>query len=250
MANFSSRLKALGSKGNLPTLFPDPIRSQRPPVNGSDKGIVGQLWIDESGADVYCCVAPTTWADIGATSGSFVNVIASGYVEAGGNIYTTGGDIIADTGDIEATLGSVTAGTTVTAGTGISATTGDITADVGDIVATLGNVDASAGDVIGNTLQTSNATTNLIIQDNTISAAGSDTDIDVEITPKGNGLITLGSALEFGSTGPQIFVGSGAPSASVPKGSLYLRTDGSGVNDRAYIATDAVGTWTAIVTVG
>lgn len=57
-------------------------------------------------------------------------------------------------------------------------------------------------------------------------------------------LITAGA-----SGAPTITSGTGAPSTSRPKGSLYLRTDGSGVNDRAYIATDAVGTWTAVVTV-
>lgn len=51
------------------------------------------------------------------------------------------------------------------------------------------------------------------------------------------------------SGGPTITSGSGAPGSTQPKGSLYLRTDGSGANDRAYIATDSAGTWTAIVTV-
>lgn len=51
------------------------------------------------------------------------------------------------------------------------------------------------------------------------------------------------------SAGPQINTGSGAPSASVPKGSLYMRTDGTTTNNRAYTATDAVGTYTAFVTV-
>jgi hypothetical protein len=46
-----------------------------------------------------------------------------------------------------------------------------------------------------------------------------------------------------------IFVGSGAPTASGAQGSLYLRTDGTGINDRAYINTDGGTTWTALVTV-
>ena len=45
-----------------------------------------------------------------------------------------------------------------------------------------------------------------------------------------------------------ILSGSGAPSMSAPKGSLYLRTDGSGVADRAYINTDGSTTWTNITT--
>jgi hypothetical protein len=52
------------------------------------------------------------------------------------------------------------------------------------------------------------------------------------------------------SAGPTISSGAGAPSASLPKGSLYLRTNGSGVADRAYINTDGAGTWTAISTAG
>lgn len=47
-----------------------------------------------------------------------------------------------------------------------------------------------------------------------------------------------------------VFFGSGAPTISAAKGSIYLRSDGSGVNDRAYINTNGSTTWTAIVTVG
>lgn len=45
-----------------------------------------------------------------------------------------------------------------------------------------------------------------------------------------------------------IFPGSGAPTLSAAKGSLYLRSDGSTTNDRAYINTDGGTTWTAITT--
>lgn len=51
------------------------------------------------------------------------------------------------------------------------------------------------------------------------------------------------------TSGPQINTGSGAPSASLPKASMYMRTDGTTTNDRAYIATDTLGTYTAFVTV-
>lgn len=66
---------------------------------------------------------------------------------------------------------------------------------------------------------------------------------------------TLNSvALAFGkadirlSTSVTISTGSGAPSASLPKGSLYLRTDGSSTSSRLYVATDGTGTWTPITT--
>ncbi len=48
--------------------------------------------------------------------------------------------------------------------------------------------------------------------------------------------------------GMHILSGSGAPSMVAPKGSLYLRTDGSGTTNRAYINTDGSTTWTAITT--
>lgn len=46
-----------------------------------------------------------------------------------------------------------------------------------------------------------------------------------------------------------VFFGSGAPTLSAAKGSLYMRSDGSGTNDRMYVNTDGGTTWTAVVTV-
>ena len=61
------------------------------------------------------------------------------------------------------------------------------------------------------------------------------------------GLLTC--ALQIATSGPVIYSGSGAPSISAAvKGSLYLRTDGTSGSTRAYIASDTVGTWTAIST--
>lgn len=45
------------------------------------------------------------------------------------------------------------------------------------------------------------------------------------------------------------FVGSGAPTLSAAQGSLYLRSDGTTTNNRAYINTNGSTTWTAITTV-
>ena len=60
---------------------------------------------------------------------------------------------------------------------------------------------------------------------------------------------TTGTGYKFSSaTNFGIFFGSGAPTLSAAKGSLYLRSDGSTTNDRAYINTDGATTWTAITT--
>lgn len=56
--------------------------------------------------------------------------------------------------------------------------------------------------------------------------------------------IKISSTANFG-----FFVGSGAPTFTAAKGSYYARTDGTGVNDRGYIATNSAGAWTAVVTV-
>ena len=45
-----------------------------------------------------------------------------------------------------------------------------------------------------------------------------------------------------------IYFGSGVPTVSAAKGSLYLRSDGTTTNDRAYINTDGATTWTALTT--
>jgi hypothetical protein len=45
-----------------------------------------------------------------------------------------------------------------------------------------------------------------------------------------------------------IFFGTGAPTFSAGKGSLYLRSDGSSTSTRAYINTDGATTWAAVTT--
>lgn len=61
---------------------------------------------------------------------------------------------------------------------------------------------------------------------------------------------TAGSGYKFSSASNfGVFFGSGAPTLAAAKGSLYLRSDGSGVNDRMYVNTNGTTTWTAVVTV-
>ncbi|MGJ5032337.1 glycosyl hydrolase family 28-related protein [Bradyrhizobium sp. HKCCYLS2038] len=45
-----------------------------------------------------------------------------------------------------------------------------------------------------------------------------------------------------------VFFGTGAPTLSAAKGSLYLRRDGTTTNDRMYVNTDGATTWTAVTT--
>lgn len=56
---------------------------------------------------------------------------------------------------------------------------------------------------------------------------------------------TAGLGINFGTlTNFGIFFGSGAPTLSAGRGSLYLRTNGTGTTDRFYINTDGGTTWT------
>lgn len=81
-----------------------------------------------------------------------------------------------------------------------------------------------------------------------ISARGNLQVLSATAIPAGG---TAGAGLTATSTANfGVFFGSGAPSLSAAKGSLYLRSDGTTTNNRAYINTDGGTTWTAITTVG
>jgi len=91
------------------------------------------------------------------------------------------------------------------------------------------------GDITGNITGNVTATT--------VSATGN-------ITADSGVAVVAGGAAAFLATASSvgIYVGSGAPTVSAAKGSLYLRTDGSSTSTRAYINTDGATTWTNIVT--
>lgn len=55
--------------------------------------------------------------------------------------------------------------------------------------------------------------------------------------------LMMSSADAFG-----VFFGSGAPTLSAAKGSLYMRTDGTTTNDRMYVNTNGTTGWTAVIT--
>lgn len=57
--------------------------------------------------------------------------------------------------------------------------------------------------------------------------------------------IKISSAVNFG-----IFFGSGAPTLHAAQGSLYLRSDGTTINNRCYINSDGSNTWVALTTSG
>lgn len=78
-----------------------------------------------------------------------------------------------------------------------------------------------------------------------VSATGNVT-ADSGTAPAAGGMAAF---LASSTAGLGVYVGSGAPTVTAAKGSLYLRTDGTTTNNRAYINTDGATTWTAITTV-
>ena len=51
-----------------------------------------------------------------------------------------------------------------------------------------------------------------------------------------------------GPLGPNLYYGSGLPTITAPKGSLYIRTDGSSASTRMYINTTGLAVWTNFTT--
>lgn len=67
----------------------------------------------------------------------------------------------------------------------------------------------------------------------------------------GTAITAGGDATNFfrgtSTAGFGIYFGSGAPTISAAKGSIYLRSDGSGIADRLYVNTNGSTTWTNFV---
>lgn len=119
-------------------------------------------------------------------------------------------------------------------------------------VTALGNVTASTFSVGGSflnasTLRIGNSNGELTLTATIISAQNG-------FRASNGAAIAAGGTVDQGlfvsaTPGFGIYFGSGAPTITAIKGSMYLRSDGSGPGDRAYINTDGSTTWTAIVTV-
>jgi hypothetical protein len=162
----------------------------------------------------------------------------AGGVGIGGNLYVTG-DIFGNVTLTDISVGTVTATGNVQGGnlrtTGLISATGNITG--GNV---LGGANVNATTHTGTTVSVSANITggNLRTAGAVVAATGT------AITAGGT---TAG--LEFSSTADfGVFFGSGAPTISAAKGSLYLRSDGSTTNDRMYVNTNGSTTWTAVIT--
>ena len=133
-------------------------------------------------------------------------------------------------GSVAITGGTISV-STLTATAGITVSAGGASISGGLTVVNSGLAVSSGGMTIVGTGSFTGAVT--ILSTTSIPAGGT----------AGAGLLISG-ATNFG-----VFVGSGAPTLAAAQGSLYLRSDGTATNTRAYIATSATSSWTAITTV-
>jgi len=99
-----------------------------------------------------------------------------------------------------------------------------------------------------------NSSTGAVTVTSTIGPAMSVTSLAAtgNVTADSNVALVAGGATAFIATNTAnnmgIYFGSGVPTVSAAKGSLYLRSDGTTTNDRAYINTNGTTTWTALTT--
>lgn len=157
--------------------------------------------------------------------------------------------------------------TTVNVATGTT-TTGTKTVNIGNADAltainalgvvhinTSGTGATTIGSATGGTIiAQSNTASATAIQLNASAAAGGITATvgsnNFNVSGGNLAIATAAKGISFQS-GCTIVSGAGSPDTLVTaaKGSLYLRTDGSGVNDRMYVNTNGGTAWTAVVTV-
>ena len=175
-----------------------------------------------------------------STAGAF----ATASVSASGNI--TGGNIL--TGGLVSATSTITSSANITGGNmltvGLISATSTITSSAnvaGGNILTGGLISATANVTAGNV-----TTAGLVSATGNVITAGAVLAQSSTAIPAGGAAgagYTLSSTVNFG-----VFFGSGVPTLSAAKGSLYLRSDGSTTNDRMYVNTNGTTGWTAVIT--
>lgn len=99
-----------------------------------------------------------------------------------------------------------------------------------------------SGGTIDNTVI--GATTKAAGSFTTAVASGTVTAINATAITAGGSAAVLATA----TAGFGVYLGSGAPTITAAKGSLYLRSDGSSTSTRLYVNSDGATTWVAITT--
>ena len=102
--------------------------------------------------------------------------------------------------------------------------------------------------VIGGTTKAAGSFTSVTstgaVTGTTISGTGTVTAINATAITAGGSAAVLATA----TAGFGLYLGSGAPTITAAKGSLYLRSDGSSTSTRLYSNSDGATTWVAVTT--
>ena len=199
-------------------------------------GVSGNLYVT---GDIVGNIVVTGSTFTGNVTGG--NLLTGGLVSATGNV--TGGNLLSATLSLS---GNVLSAINTTANI---TTTANIS--VGNVL--INGVTTGTGNVTGGNLRTTgqmsatgNVTGGNVLSSAVVSAVGAATILSATAVPAGG---TTGAGYKLSSTANLgVFFGSGVPTLSAAKGSLYLRTDGSTTNDRMYVNTDGSTTWTAVIT--
>lgn len=254
--------------------------------NGGGTGVFAQLTVTPGPTNITgtnTIAGPTSINNnnnnnTSINTGTSTGTVNIGNVANGGIVSILSSDNIA----IESSLAADITAVDITASGATSGITLTASAADGTISATSGTAGTALNSTGAIALTSSQAAGGAITLDATDAAGGIDTTsgtggtalnstgvIALSSSVVGGGAITLdandaagGITATIGTgqfniiggninlDGIGIYSGANAPAIVAPQGSLYLRTNGTGVNDRAYIAVDGAGTWTAIVTVG
>ena len=183
--------------------------------------------------------------NIRATVGGTANiaVFSTSGLDIIGGVNATGGLV----GSNVNTSGFVTATGNVTGGnirsTGLITAAGNI---LGGNIAVTGNVSLTANVIAGNLTSGAQMIAVGNVTGGNIRTNGQVLALSATALPAGG---TAGAGYVFSSVANfGVFFGSGAPTLSAAKGSLYIRSDGSATNNRMYVNTDGATTWTAVIT--
>jgi hypothetical protein len=183
--------------------------------------------------------------NIQATVGGVANVAVltptgmsiTGTVNATG---TLNSGPITSTGTISAT-GNIT-GANIRAN-GLVSSTGNI---LGGNIAATGNVSLTGNVIAGNLTTGAQMVAIGNVTGGNLRTNGQVLALSATALPAGG---TVGAGYLFSTVSNfGVFFGSGAPTLSAAKGSLYLRSDGTTTNDRMYVNTNGSTTWTAVIT--
>jgi hypothetical protein len=183
--------------------------------------------------------------NIRATVGGTANiaVFSTSGLDIIGGVNATGGLV----GSNVNTSGFVTATGNVTGGnirsTGLITAAGNI---LGGNIAVTGNVSLTANVIAGNLTSGAQMIAVGNVTGGNIRTNGQVLALSATALPAGG---AVGAGYLFSSVSNfGIFFGSGAPTLSAAKGSLYLRSDGTTTNDRMYVNTNGSTAWAAVIT--